>query len=201
MIKASLAVLGSMILCATAASQGHGNSHAPTTPPPIQLMQQIFCLPGQSGVIICPCNNPPVPPGMGCGNSFGTSASLTGSGSASLSADTFTLAATGELPSALTVFWQGQNQLPNGVIMAAGIRCVSTGLRRLYIGNAAGGAIVRPGPGDLSLSARSAALGDPLTPGSVRFYFNTYRDPGATAMCAFLATFNTTNAGVISWAP
>ena len=34
-----------------------------------------------------------------------------------------------------------------------------------------------PGPGDPSISARSYALGDPLSSGAVRFHQVYYRDP------------------------
>jgi hypothetical protein len=69
-----------------------------------------FCLPGHGGVIACPCNNPPVAPGLGCDN-FGAgpaeSGRLDATGVASLGADTVVLQATGENNTSLNVFFAG----------------------------------------------------------------------------------------------
>jgi hypothetical protein len=56
--------------------------------------------------------------------------------------------------------------------------------------------------GDLSISARSAQLNSPISPGETRYYFNVYRDPAAAGPCGNTAsTVNTTNAGSITWNP
>jgi hypothetical protein len=47
----------------------------------------------------------------------------------------------------------------------------------LYVKNASGGIVSAPGAGDPSITARSAALGDPIAPGSAREYQVYYRDP------------------------
>jgi hypothetical protein len=165
-----------------------------------------ICLPGQGGIIPCPCGNPPAGGGLGC-NNFGAgpaaSGTLAGSGNNSLSGDTIVLAASGENNTSLTVFWQGRDPVhPTGVPHAAGVRCVTQTLKRLYTGNASGGAISRPGMGDASVSARSAAVGDPILAGQNRHYFTIYRDPSAAGPCGNTAsTVNLTNAGTITWAP
>jgi hypothetical protein len=47
----------------------------------------------------------------------------------------------------------------------------------MYIVHASGGVASAPPPGAPSFSTRSAALGDPLTSGSTRFFQTYYRDP------------------------
>ena len=65
---------------------------------------------------------------------------------------------------------------------------------------ASGGVVVVPGIGELSLSARSAMLGDPLSPGMTRYYQTYYRDPNP-AFCSSPAggTFNATGGAAITW--
>ena len=163
-----------------------------------------MCDPGQSGVIPCPCGNPPAFPGTGC-NNFGSAtggADLAGSGNPSISSDSLLLAASGENATALTVFWTGDVLIaPPGVAHAAGVRCVAN-LFRLYTGNASGGSISRPGGGDASVSARSAAVGTPISAGQQRYYFTIYRDPMAAGPCGNTAsTINLTNTVRAQWAP
>jgi hypothetical protein len=165
-----------------------------------------FCSPGTGPVPPCPCANPPSGIDRGCDN-FGAgpvdSGAISASGTASLAADSVVLTATGENNSSLTVFWSGRDPVhPSGIPHGAGIRCVTATLKRLYTGNAAGGAISRPGMGDASVSARSSAVGDPIAAGQNRHYFTIYRDPSAATACgSSTATVNLTNAGTIFWAP
>ena len=56
------------------------------------------------------------------------------------------------------------------------MRCVGGQLKRLGLKIASGGIASYPGVGDPSISARSAALGDGIAPGSQRFYQVYYRD-------------------------
>lgn len=164
------------------------------------------CFPGAGGIIPCPCANPPVAPGLGCDN-FGAgpvdSGTLDGTGTPSLTGDTVVLQATGENNISLTVFFTGSGALSaTGIAHAAGVRCVATGLKRLYSGSASAGAISRPGMGDPSVSARTAAVGAPISAGETRHYFNIYRDPGAATPCGDTAsTVNLTNSGSLTWAP
>jgi hypothetical protein len=62
-------------------------------------------------------------------------------------------------------------------VFGDGVRCVGGTLKRLYSKNAVGGVVSAPGPGDPSISSRSATLGDPIAPGSSRSYQVYYRDP------------------------
>jgi hypothetical protein len=163
-----------------------------------------FCDPGLSGVISCPCTNPPSGPGRGC-NNFGAAtggASLAAFGAASLSGDTLVFTATNENATAFTIFLQGTAPNATGIVFGAGIRCVAGVLKRLYNGSASGGAITRPGGSDPSVSARSAALGDTILAGQTRYYMSYYRDPQAALPCGNTAsTFNGTQAGSVLWNP
>jgi glucose/arabinose dehydrogenase len=164
----------------------------------------VFCEPNLDGVIDCPCGNPPSSPGRGCDN-FGSStggASLLGTGVPSLSADSLVLTASDENVAAFTVFWTGSNLIaPPGTVHGAGVRCVSA-LNRMYTGSAVGGAIARPGPGDPSVSALSATLGVPISPGQTRFYFTVYRDPMAAVPCFNSAsTVNLSDGVSVMWSP
>jgi Tol biopolymer transport system component len=133
-----------------------------------------FCA-GDGSAGSCPCGNF----GLfgGCENSALTGgAILTATGSSSLWSDTLALTSSGELPTALSVFLQGNTAI-TGVSFGDGLRCVSGALKRLYVRSASGGVVGAPLPGDPSISARSAALGDVLAAGSTRYYQTYYRDP------------------------
>jgi hypothetical protein len=163
-----------------------------------------FCLPGQDGILTCPCGNPPTESGRGC-NNFGVgpveSSRLGASGISSLTNDTVVLNVDGENNFSFNVFWQGSGP-PNatGFAHGAGVRCVSVALRRLYTGAANAGLISRPGMGDLSVHDRTAATGSPIACGETRYYFNIYRDPSAAGPCGSTSsTINLTNAVAITW--
>ena len=159
-----------------------------------------FCEPGTLGVIACPCGNPGAP-GNGCNNSANTGgAKLTGSGNPSLSNDTVSLTSAGELPTALTIFLQGDAQVPNGVQFGQGVRCAGGQLLRLYSLNASGGVATVPGGGP-SVSARAIALGDTLTAGSTRYYHAYYRDPNVLGGCNPAFTWNVSQGLIVTWTP
>ncbi len=127
----------------------------------------------------CPCGNSGVA-GHGCENSASTGgALLNAAGIPSLSADTFVMTSSAERATAFSLFLQGTTSIAP-VIYGDGLRCVGGTLKRLYAKNAVGGAVTAPQGADPSISARSAALGDPLSMGDVRYYQVYYRDPVAT---------------------
>jgi len=172
-------------------------------PPPVMTS---FCNPTFGGTISCPCNNDPVGIDRGCDNFTAATggASITATGTASLSADTIVLTCSGENLTPLNVVFQGKDPInPTGVVHSAGVRCVSSTLKRIYSGNAVGGSFVRPGMGDASVSARSAALNDPIIAGQTRHYFSIYRDNNAVVPCGGnpASNLNLTNAGTIVWGP
>jgi len=161
-----------------------------------------FCDPGQGGVIACPCLNPPSGPARGCENSAGTGgASLSASGVAYLSTDSLVFATSGERPTALSIVLQGNAVASSGIVFGQGVRCASGSLKRLYTRNASGGGITAPDPaaGDPTVSARSAATGDPIQAGESRWYSVYYRDPIVLGGCASTSTFNATQTGAVGW--
>ncbi len=137
-----------------------------------------FCF-GDGSAGACPCANNGAP-GAGCENSASTGgAVLSSTGAPSLANDTLVLTSSGELPSVPGIFLQGSTSIAP-VSFGDGLRCVSQVLKRLYLKSAVGGVASVPQPGDLSISARSAALGDVLTTGAIRHYQTYYRDPNPT---------------------
>lgn len=143
----------------------------------------------------CPCGHIGAG-GRGCPNS-------SGSGGARLEAagatapDSVHLLAWGLGPNAFALFLQGDAAGGAGVPFGDGVRCVGGNVKRLFSKTASGGAVRAPATGDVSLSARSAARGDVLTPGSTRYYDVYYRDPNVS-FCPG-ATFNVTNAVRVNW--
>ena len=161
-----------------------------------------LCQAGTGGVIACPCSNMPAGAPRGCDNSFATGgAQLSSSGSASLASDTLVFVVNGERPSATSVLLQGDLQVSGGSVFGQGVSCVGGALKRLYVKQAAGGWITAPENGDLSVSARSAALGDALSAGTIRWYAVYYRDPLVLGGCAAMSTFNITQTQQLGWTP
>jgi hypothetical protein len=109
------------------------------------------------------------------------------------------LRTSGELPSALTIFLQGDQSI-SPVPFGDGLRCAAGHLRRLYIKHAVAGTASAPAAGDLSISQRSLTLGDPIVPATGRYYQAYYRDPNMS-FCPSPPgnTWNVTNAIRILW--
>ncbi len=147
----------------------------------------------------CPCGNNGGP-GRGCANSGAgsTGALLTAAGNTV--PDTIVLTAAGERPTALSIFLQGNLRLSPGIPFGDGKRCAGGTLKRLGVNNAVGGVTSYPQAGDPSISARSAALGDPIPSGGIRIYQVYYRDPSPT-YCPDPpgGTFNATQAVQLVW--
>ena len=157
-----------------------------------------FCFGDGTGVA-CPCLNNGGP-GRGCANSNAgsTGAHLTGTGSTV--PDTIALTASGERPTALTIFLQGNVVLGAPVVFGDGLRCVGGNLKRITSKNAVGGVVTYPVAGDPSISARSAMLGDPLSPGATRTYMTYYRDANLSFCPAPTGnSFNSTQAILLVW--
>jgi hypothetical protein len=126
---------------------------------------------------------------------------LTGTGTPSLASDTVHFTSSGELPTSTSILLSGPTAV-NPAHYGDGLRCAGGSLKRLFTHSAVGGTVAMPQGSDLSVSARSAAMGDPITAGSVRIYQVYYRDPSAT-FCSAPAggTFNISNALALAWAP
>ncbi len=156
----------------------------------------VFCSGDGTTPTGCPCANLGGA-GRGCANSIVPSGAVLAP-SGTTSPDTILLSSSGTPPTSLTVFFQGSTRLFSGALFGDGVRCVGGFLVRLGSSSAVGGATMYPTPSDPSISARSAAKGDPLIPGSVRFYQAQYRNPDP-AFCPTGGTFNATNAAQVNW--
>jgi hypothetical protein len=158
----------------------------------------IFCSGDGTTPTPCPCDNTGGE-GRGCANSVNAAGGLL-SPSGATSPDTVVLTASGLPSTSLTAFFQGDHRLFSGALFGDGVRCVGGHLVRLGSSNASSGSAAYPGAGDPTISQRSAAVGDPLAPGDVRFYQAQYRNsdpsfcPSPTG-----STFNTTNAVRVQW--
>jgi hypothetical protein len=162
------------------------------------------CIPADPGVMACPCGNPQVPAHSvrGCDNSSaGGGAILLSSGSPSLASDTLVFNAIDEKPTASSILLQGNGFTASGATFGQGVRCASGNLLRLYVHTASGGSVTAPSGSDPSVSARSAALGDPILAGTMREYLMYYRDPTVLGGCPSSSTFNATQGQSISWLP
>ena len=176
---------------------------------------QPMCFPGQNGVIACPCGNQPTNPGAGCNNS-GQGQPATGgailkatspTGSASVSNDQVVLTATFVRTNTTSLFLQGNGLIAAGAVFGDGVRCIAGQLLRL---NSPGGTlsdgtgtVVYPNAGfPQSITARVAALGQPISGGDTRWYGVYYRDPSLT-FCPNPPgnTWNITQTIQLTWAP
>jgi Tol biopolymer transport system component len=155
----------------------------------------LFCFGDGTQSTPCPCGNAGAT-FHGCENSSGTGGG-TLEASGPTSPDSVRLNATGERPTALSIFLQGDASVSGGTVYGDGVRCTGGQLKRLFVKNASGGAVCAPAQGDPSITARSSALGAPIPPGATRFYQVYYRDPTAT-FCPN-ETFNVTNGVRVGW--
>jgi Tol biopolymer transport system component len=161
-----------------------------------------LCQAGTGSVMACPCGNPPANAPRGCNNSSNTGgAQVVSSGTPSLANDTLLFVTNGERPTATSILLQGTVEVTNGTTFGMGVRCVGGTLKRLYVKSASGGSITAPGPGDLSVSARSAQLNAPIAPGTSRWYAVYYRDPNVLGGCPAASTFNITQTQLVGWNP
>jgi hypothetical protein len=151
----------------------------------------LFCS-GDLG--LCPCGVGA--PGRGCPSSFnGSGASLAATGTASISADTLVLQASGLSVSHVT-FFQGSALAGEGLgtPFGDGLLCAGGSVVRLGHRLATGGVATLPGPSETPLSVRGA-----VPPGGgLRTYQVWYRNP---APYCTSATFNTTNGVALLWQP
>lgn len=157
-----------------------------------------FCFgDGGGSSVPCPCGNDGQV-GGGCDNSHATGGAML-SVRGRTSPDRVVLEVTGEVPSALSVFLQGRQVLENSVLFGDGARCIGGTLKRIGVKGAVGGEASYPAVGDPQISVRSAVLGDPIAPGSYRYYQVCYRDPNPGFCSPILSTFNASNAVMVRW--
>jgi len=158
-----------------------------------------FC-PGDGSLATpCPCSNFGATD-HGCANSQPASAGALLESAGTASPDTVVLTSSGEGPTALSIFVQGDSSDATGLLFGDGLRCTGGHVKRLFARLASGGVASAPGPGDPPITARSAALGDPIAPGSTRFYQTYYRDPDAGFCPTPLGgTFNASSGQIVVW--
>jgi hypothetical protein len=153
-----------------------------------------FCSGDGSGTS-CPCGNAGLP-GNGCANnSQPNGAHLAASGTASISADTLILTATG-VTNGSGLYFQGASQVSGGqgAVFGDGLRCVGGQVVRLGIIPGSGNSSHYPRIGiDQPVSTRGLNIA-----GSVRNYQLWYRE---TASFCSPATFNLTNGVNLTWLP
>jgi hypothetical protein len=149
--------------------------------------------PGDQTLLACPCSNNGQP-GHGCDNSAMTGGAFMVS-FGTTNPDTLRFVTSGELSHSLSILLQSSSSTLSTLAFGDGLRCTGGHLLRLFAANAVNGTSNVPGQGNPSISARSAAMGDPLNPGAIRLYQIYYRD--ALSTCGHY--FNASNATRVVW--
>jgi hypothetical protein len=159
----------------------------------IEILGTPYCVGDGSGTA-CPCGNN-APSGLlptGCVNSAASAGTLLAAGTASVSADTAQLIATGLVANQPCLFFGGKNAVNGGagIMFGDGLRCAGFEVARLQVtaADATGNAITTV---SLSLDGNNADL----VGGDTRFYQCWYRDQ--TGVCG--NTHNLTNGLQITW--
>jgi len=166
----------------------------------------LFCFGDGLGTTTpCPCGNSGAAC-HGCANSVnGSGATLASSGASRpdplTGLESLQLHAAGMPATATAVYLQGTLDTGAGTLFGDGVRCTGGTLRRLIVKASSGGASQFPAAGDLSISQRSALLGDSvLGSGAVRYYQTYYRDPNPSFCAAPPGnTWNVTNGIAVQW--
>jgi len=151
-----------------------------------------FCFGDGTGTA-CPCGNASAAgAGAGCLNSLGTGGRLTGTGSASVSADTLVLSGMG-MPNSSALYFQGTTQQGGGAgaVFGDGLRCAGGSVIRLGTKLNSAGTSSYPVGADPSVSVRGASAA-----GDTRTYQVWYRN--AAAFCS-VSTFNLSNGYSVVW--
>jgi len=157
-----------------------------------------MCFGDGTQALPCPCANSGFA-GRGCNNSEATGgAKLSALGT--ITPDNLVFTADGVAANVLSVFLQGDQDTGAPLPFGDGLRCAGGSLKRLYIKNATGSVVTAPVTGEPTVSAASAALGDPIAPGSTRWYQVYYRDPNL-GFCPLPAgdSWNVSNGLQIDW--
>ena len=133
-----------------------------------------FCFGDGSGTP-CPCGNDDLAGGVGCANSTGSGAALSGSGGTSVVLDDLVLTGTGLPASQFNILFMGPSTA-GPLPMADGLRCVSGSLLRYFVNQADGsGTVVYTGV--VSYANSTFPPGSQITAGSTWHFQDWYRDP------------------------
>jgi hypothetical protein len=165
--------------------------------PTESLAVDAYCFGDSGSPVACPCGNTGTFE-HGCENSS-TTGGARAFASGSLSPDQLVITSSGERPTAFSLFLQASSftlAAPYG----DGLRCLTGTLKRIAAKNASSGTVSYPEGTELGIRARSAALGDVIPPGGIRYYQVVYRDASAT-FCPppSGSTFNASNAIAVTW--
>ena len=156
-----------------------------------------FCFGDPGSATPCPCGNDNDGSEWwsGCANGvFPSGAQLTGSGTASLSADTLVLLTTGLEPYLGGLYFQADNALLPPLNWGDGLRCAGGQLRRLGVrfADPQGHSDTSGLPLPISVRAANVAAGD------TKYYQCWYRNPTGSP-CA--NDFNASNGYEVTWGP
>jgi len=157
-----------------------------------------FCAGDGSLSTACPCGNSGGT-GRGCANSQNPAGAFL-KALGRTSPDMVVLTASGLLASVPCIFLQGSTEVVTGAPFGDGVRCVGGQLLRLSLEFASSGLASYPGPGEPTITARAAALGAPIAPGTTRWYQTYYRDADL-AFCPLPSgnSWNVTSGVAITW--
>jgi len=156
-----------------------------------------FCFGDPGSGTPCPCGNDNDGSEWwsGCANGvFPSGAQLTGTGTASLSADTLVLATIRLEPHLGGLYFQADNALVPALTWGDGLRCAGGQLRRLGVrfADPDGSSDTSGLPLPISVKAANVAAGD------TKYYQCWYRNPTGSP-CA--TDFNTSNGYAVTWGP
>jgi hypothetical protein len=163
-----------------------------------------FCIPNTAGVGRCPCDAA-TNSFTGCPHNGPNSAGawLAGNGTACVTpacgGDSLKLKCVGEDLNASSVFLQGDAQTA-GLVFGQGILCIGGNLKQLYMRTAVLGVVTAPNVTELTVSARSASLGDTIQAGQYRYYQVYYHQSFVRPPCdPTLDSFNASQAIAVLW--
>jgi len=147
----------------------------------------------------CPCSNDndESVPGSGCANGvFASGAHLSGSGAASVTADTVVLTTSGLQPSNTGLYFQANNAVNggHGNPFGDGLRCAGGGLIRLQIRTS--------NPAGTSSTTIAIGVTGGVSAGDTKRYQCWYRDTSGSQPCGVgVNDFNLSNGYEITWLP
>jgi hypothetical protein len=165
----------------------------PANPPGVR-----YCFGDPGAGTPCPCSNDNdgSVPGSGCANGvFASGAQLTGSGSASVGADTLVLATSGLEPSNSGLYFQADNDLSPGIIWGDGLQCAGGSLKRLGVrfANASGYSDTSAWTTPISVKAGNVLAGN------TKHYQCWYRTTVNPPCGAGVNDFNSSNGYAVTW--
>ncbi|MEE8468808.1 MAG: hypothetical protein V3T22_10145, partial [Planctomycetota bacterium] len=153
-----------------------------------------FCFGDGSGTL-CPCGNDDLAGGVGCANSTGWGARLSGSGGTSVNLDQLVLTGTGLPPNKFNILFMGASSAA-ALPMADGLRCIDGSLKRFFVNQSdATGTTVYSGV--VSYANANFPAGFQIAAGSTWHFQDWYRDPAGP--CGFGS--NVTSALSVTFKP